>query len=77
MSAQTTPQKIIVSPEAAKAQQERVLAALAEKEKQISEQIDGILKEANCIIDCPVVISALSGIQPTGFRVIALERLQK
>ena len=58
-------------------QAERINAALAEKEKQISEQIDGILKEANCVIDLPMVISPLTGIQPAGFRVIAMERLQK
>ncbi len=76
MSAQTA-RIIPVSNETAKLQQDRVLAALAEKEKQISEQIDGILKEANCVIDIPIVISPLTGIQPAGFRVIALERIQK
>lgn len=77
MSAQTTPSKIIASPEALKAQAERNSAALIEKEKDVALKISTILKDEGCIIDMPIQISQITGVRAMGWAVYSLDRFEK
>ncbi len=72
----TSAPKIIASPEAQRAQIERVNAALMEREKSVMEKIQAVLKEENCMLNPMIQLNAM-GVANCGYSIIANERLQQ